>query len=382
MKYDFIVFGGTGLQGKICARDLLESGYRIMLVGRDTRHIQDLLKNKRVGFTSVDLRDSKSITKVIRQSGADVVVNCAELIFNVPIMKACLQTKKSCTDLGGLQEVTIEQFKLHEQFKRAGITNITGCGSTPGIANVMAAHAVNQFESVDTIALGFAWDSNIKTFVIPYSMQSIFDEFTQEPVTFHDGTFVKENQMMCQGTFNFKEIGRQTAYCIVHSEVYTFSKYFKDKGLRHIHYMAGFPEHSMKVIRMLMDLQFDDTKLTNVHGLTITPLEFTLEVLKHLKTPKGYREIENLWVQVTGKKDGEIITSEMNCIVKTVKGWEEAGSNIDTGRTISIMSQMLKKKIIQEKGVFGPEAVIPQHLFFEELAKRKMWVYQDGKKIN
>jgi len=72
----------------------------------------------------------------------------------------------------------------------------------------------------------------------------------------------------------------------------------------------------------------------------------------------------------------------VDCIIKTVRGWEDAGSNIDTGRTISIMSQMIKNGLIKEKGVFAPEAVVPHKLFIKELSKREMYVYFDNKKIN
>lgn len=381
-KYDFIIFGGTGQQGSICAKDLLESGYAVLLAGRDPRGIRDLLKNKRAGFVIVDLRDESKIVDAIKESEAEIVVNCAELIFNVPIMKACLKTGKSCTDLGGLQKITLEQFKLDKQFKKAGIINITGCGSTPGISNVMTAHAIKDFDSIDTITLGFAWDSNIKKFVVPYSIQSIFEEFTEKPVVLHDGRFDKSDRMICTGTFNFKEVGRQTTYCIVHSEVYTFWKYFKNKGLKNIHYMAGFPEHSISKIRTLMELGFDSEKSIEINNTKIEPLKFTVEVLKNLEMPKDYKEIENLWVWIDGVKGGKQMRSEINCIIKTIKGWEEAGSNVDTGRTISIISQMLKNGMIKEIGVYGPEAVVPQKDFFKELAKRKMYVYLDGKRIN
>ena len=382
MKYDFIVFGGTGLQGRICSRDLLESGYNILLVGRDPSGIKNLLKNKRAGFLKIDLRDQRAIEETIKKSGADVVVNCAELIFNVPIMKACLKTKKSLTDLGGLQKVTAEQFKLYSKFKKARILNLTGCGSTPGIANVMAAFAIKEFDSVDTINLGFAWDSNIKKFVVPYSIQSIFDELTDAPVTFHDGKFVKESRMFCRGVARFKSVGKQTVYCIVHSEVYTFSKYFKNKKLKNIHYMAGFPEHSIKTIQMLIDLGFHSKEPIEISGARIRPLDFTIKTLKKMPIPKGYKEIENLWVKIDGIKNKERAKTEMNCIIGTLKGWEDAGSNVDTGRTISIMSQMLKKRLIEERGVYAPEAVVPQELFFKELAKRKMWIYENNKRIN
>lgn len=382
MQYDFVIFGGTGLQGRICARDLLESGYSVLLAGRDPGGIQDLLKNKKVGFVSIDLTKERAIAATIRDSGADVVINCAELVFNIPIMKACLKTGRSCTDLGGLQYVTLEQFKLDSAFKRKGLLTITGCGSTPGIANVMAAYAVEQFDYVEAITLGFAWDSNIKVFVTPYSMQSIFDEFTQQPVILRNGRFVTETRMKCYGAFDFREVGMQTVYCIVHSEVYTFFKYFKNKGIKNINYMAGFPEHSLKVIQTLIDLGFHSKHEIAVSQCTIKPLDFTIKALKRLSMPHGYREIENLWVKVDGRKQEKRVITEMNCIIKTVKGWESAGSNVDTGRTISIMSQMLKRGLIQQTGVHAPEAVIPQEKFFKELARRKMYVYQDGEKIN
>ena len=382
MKYDFIIFGGTGQQGGICARDLIESGYSVLLVGRDKTRIKNLLKNKKTGFIEVDLRNEEEIAKAIKSSNADVVVNCAELIFNVAIMKACLKTKKSLTDLGGLQKITLEQFKLHDSFKKTGIINITGCGSTPGIVNVMTAHVLEKLDSVKTIYLGFVWDSNIKKFVVPYSIQSIFDEFTENPITYHDGKFVKEKRMTCKGTKNFKEVGKQTVYCIVHSEVYSFSKYFKNKGLKNIHYMAGFPEHSMKVIQTLIDLGFNSEEPIKINETEIKPINFTTEVLKKIKWPKNYREVENLWVEICGKKNNKDIKIEMNCIVKSLPGWEDAGSNVDTGRTISVISQMLKDNLIKEKGVYAPEAVVPCKPFFKELAKRKMYIYENGRKIN
>ncbi|NCN87167.1 NAD(P)H-binding protein [archaeon] len=382
MKYNFIVFGGTGQQGRICSRDLLESGYSVMLAGRNKEVVEDLLRNKKAGFMKVDLRNSDNIAKAIIKSGADVVVNCAELVFNVAVMKACLKTNKSLTDLGGLQYITKEQFKLHNEFKKSKLVCITGCGSTPGLLNVVVKHAIERFDKVDTIDLGFVWDSNIKKFVIPYSMHSIFDEFTQLPVTFHKGKFLKENRIICRGTRNFKAVGKQTVYCIVHSEVYSFAKYFKKYGLNNVHYMAGFPEHSAKVIQLLLNLGFSSNEEIEVNGVKFRIVDFTDKVLGRLNISKGYKETENLWAEINGTINGKTKKMKVDCIIKTVRGWEDAGSNIDTGRTISIMSQMIKNGLIKEKGVFAPEAVVPHKLFIKELSKREMYVYFDNKKIN
>ncbi|MBX4196811.1 saccharopine dehydrogenase NADP-binding domain-containing protein [Candidatus Pacearchaeota archaeon] len=382
MVCDFIVFGGTGQQGRICARDLLECGHRIVLAGRDSSAVQDMLKNKRASFMRVDLKKQEEILAAILRSGAKVVVNCSELIYNVPIMKACLVAGRSCTDLGGLNDITIQQFKLDQDFRKRGIINITGCGSTPGITNVMAAHAINEFDSVDTIDLGFAWDSNIKDFVVPYSIKSIFNEFNTAPIILRNGKLVKADRMNCMATYMFKEIGKQTVHCIVHSEAFTFAKYFKYKGLKNLHYMAGFPEHSLKVINMLMELGFSSEEALEVDGISIKPASFTTQVLKRLRFPPGYTEVENLWVRIWGKKNKKPLFRQMDCIVRTLKGWEKSGSNVNTGRTISIISQMLHTRLITQTGVYGPEAVVPCPVFFQELDNRGIHIYDNGRRIN
>ena len=62
----------------------------------------------------------------------------------------------------------------------------------------------------------------------------------------------------------------------------------------------------------------------------------------------------------------------MECLTTTLKGYEEAGSNINTGMSISIMGQLFLKGKIDEMGMMAPEVCVPTDDFFEELAKRKM----------
>ena len=383
MKYDFIVFGGTGKEGRICSRDLLESGYSVLLAGRDKARVEGLIKNKKAGFIKVDLRNPNEIVNAINFSKAEVVVNCAELSFNLDIMKACLKTIKHYTDLGGLQTMTIKQFQLDKDFKKSGITAITGCGATPGIANVLVSHGMKHFDKIENITLGFAWDSNIKKFVVPYSIQSIFQEFTESPIILSNGKFKKSDRFKCVGTYDFPEIGKQTVYCIVHSEVYSFTKYYKSKGLKNVNYMAGFPEHSFNVIKTFLDLGFNSQEKTlDFNGMKVSPLEATHKILRLIKPVKGYEETEDIWVRMKGIKNGKKQEKNFDCLIHSLKNWPGVGSDVGTGMPISIISQMIKNKLITLPGVYAPEAIIPSEIFFKELAKRKIYVYENGKKIN
>lgn len=382
MRFDFVVLGATGDQGRICSKDLLKSGYKVLLCGRNKHSIKDLLKNKNARFQEVNVRNIKQTAKILKESGAKIVLNCVELRLNLMVMEACLLANVHYLDLGGLHEMTIQQYKKNNDFKKRKLIALLGCGSTPGIANVMAKHAVEKFDSVNHIDVGFAWDSNVKEFVIPYSIESIVYEITNPAIVLENGKFRKSSACFYEGMSEFRGVGKQNMYCIVHSEVYTFHKYFKDLGLKSVHYTAGFPEHSHRVLKMLIDLGFGSKEEITIKGNTVKILDFTREVLKKKPHPKDYKETENVWVKVTGKDEGHDKAISMECLTTTLKGFEEAGSNINTGMSISIMGQLFLKGKIDEMGVTAPEACVPCEDFFEELAKRNMIVYEDGKRIN
>jgi lysine 6-dehydrogenase len=167
-----------------------------------------------------------------------------------------------------------------------------------------------------------------------------------------------------------------------HSETYTFHYYYRRKGLRNVRFYAGFPDHSVRVITSLIDLGFSNKKAVPVRKDQISPPEFLTQLLRRHKSPKSYQERENLWVEVTGREQRRRKTILMECVVPTINGWEEAGCNIDTGFPASIMAQMLKEDVITKRGSFAPEAVVPEKEFFKALGKRKMAVFEDGRKIN
>lgn len=385
MKYDFIVLGADGIQGRIATRDLLESGYTVFVADLYRSQIDKLLKKykRKIEFAYVDLRDINMAINVIEKSGAKVVVNCAEGDWNLNVYKACLETKNHCLDLGSYTEMTEEQLKMDHLFRKIKRTAITGCGSVPGIGNVMLRHAAKKFDRINSIEAGFAWDSNIKKFIVPFSIESILGEFTLPVPIIENGRKIKRRPLKTIIQKYYKSIGYQKSFLTDHAEVCTFYHYYKNKGVKNIRFFAGFPEHSFNVILTLIKLGFNDEKPVEVKGVgKIRPTEFLTQLLKRIKIPKKYREWENLWVEIKGIKNRKKNSILMECLVPTLPGREEAGCNIDTGMPASIIAQMIKKGEIKKSGSFAPEAIVPEKLFFKRLRRRKMLVYENGELIN
>src|SRR3989344_5635560 len=230
MGFDFVVLGATGMQGRIVSRDLLEKKYSVLLCGRDKPRVEHFLRKfRKSNFSFFDARNIDMIYDIVLKSGSKVVINCVEGDYNLNILKACVKARANCIDLGSEIWMTKKQFALDDDLKKRDIISITGCGSVPGIGNVMLRYAADKFDKIDTIEVGFSWDSNIKKFVKKIPLSSIIENY-------------------------HRKIGKQKEFYVRHPETYTFYKYYKNKGIKNIRFYAGFPEHSFDAIITLIEL--------------------------------------------------------------------------------------------------------------------------------
>src|SRR3990172_5773203 len=218
MKFDFAVLGATGMQGRIASRDLLESGYSVLMCGRDKSRVIPLLKRyNKTDFKYVDLKDIDKTAETIKKSCAEVIINCAEGDWNRNALKACIKAGANSIDLGSEIDMTKKQLALDSQLKKKDLIHITGCGSIPGICNVMLRHAAEKFEKMKSVEAGFAWDSNIKKFVVPFSIRSVIEEITEPAPIIENGKLIKKDPMhtICK-LYRFG-IGNQHCFLIHHS---------------------------------------------------------------------------------------------------------------------------------------------------------------------
>ncbi len=389
MNYDYIILGADGMQGQIVTKFFLKKGYRLLISDLYSVNVKSVIKRYRkikgqAKFVHCDLRNIPAIISLLKKYSAPIVVNCADMYWNINVYQACLSTHKHCIDLGSWKELTQQQLRMNRKFKKINRIAVTGCGSVPGIGNVMLNYASQKFDRLDNVDVGFSWNSNMKKFVVPFSMKSILEEFTYNPMIMNNGTYISKKPLQISFRRNFRLIGQQRVFMVQHPEIFTFWYYFKKQGLKRVRFFAGFPEHSLEKIYSLIDLGFHSDKPVKLEGYNakIAPFNLLNPVLKRLKTPPGYTESENLWVKIKGKKDGKQKTILMECLVPPIKGWENSGCNIDTGFPACIIAEMIRKGQITASGSYAPEAIVPVQLFFKELRKCGFIVYENGKVIN
>jgi lysine 6-dehydrogenase len=285
-------------------------------------------------------------------------------------------------DLGSEEPMTRDQMALDRDFKGRNILGITGIGSTPGITNVMLRYAKPKFDTIETVHVGFAWDSNMPKFVTPFSIDAIAWAFTERAKHLVNGAYIEQYPHECTISYYYKSIGKGKTQFAKHIEPITYYDYLKDKGVKNIARLASFPPHSYAALTTLIDLGFMDKEEIKIGNASIKPLDFTTEILRRIPVPEGYTEKENLFLKIFGTSGGQAKTVEMDCVANTLPGWEDATCNVDTGFPAAILAEMIVDGKISERGMFAPEYVIPPEEFFGELSKRKIAIYENGKKIN
>lgn len=379
----FAVVGGAGAMGRITVRDLLESpGVKEVRVGDlNPASIAPLVEEFGQSLLKLQPLDVRQVPAVVEfAKGADVVVNCSQYYFNLEVMEACLQARVPYLDMGGLFHFTQKQLQLDARYREAGILGILGCGSTPGITNVFARYAADRLDSVESVEvkIGCAdFSRSGASLAAPYSMDTILDEFTLNPMIFEEGEFREVPPFAGEQTAEFPPpVGPATAHYTLHSEVCTFPVSFKQKGIRRSSFRIAFPAAFVERLRFLVNLGLAGRESINLgNGTNVVPRELLLSLISKDEAQDGPPDdCDVIWVETRGQKDGKPQEFLMETIVRPHSRWKVSAGALDTGVPCSIIAQMMARGDIPERGVMPPETCVPPEPFFLELARREMHV--------
>ena len=362
MKRDrnFVVLGGVGAIGRVVVRDLFESHPRNRILIADynaagARAYARTFRSRRVTGALADARNPGQLAKVFR--GRAVVINCTQHDFNLNVMRAALAAKAHYVDLGGLFCWTRKQLKLNGRFRRAGLTAILGGGCSPGITNVMTRAAIDKLGRVKSVRIRVGGrDLNVRSagFFFPYSATTIVEELTLTPWVFERGAFHEVKPRTGWERVKFpRPVGVQWVVRTRHSEVATIPLSFGRRGLTFCDFKVGLDRRFVReVIQRLKD-------------------GWTVRDFMNLPAPRG--KVNDYEVsRVTVRGDRRTIT--VDCHAKANRRWHASAGDIDTGCPPSIVAQMIATGLIEQRGVWAPEVVVPLEAFFRELRKRGMKV--------
>jgi lysine 6-dehydrogenase len=390
-----MVVGGGGAMGRITVRALVEDERvaRVTVVdvraSAAERTVSWLARGRdKAQPAACDVRDTAALATLL--AGADVVLNAADYAYNLDVMRAALSARVSYADLGGLFHMTRRQYELDRAFREIGRTAVLGIGSTPGITNALARLAVNQFDRVERldVRIGTADARPTQaTFVPPYSIRTILDECTLEPMVYRAGRWSAVTPLSGQEDIVFPApVGRATAMYTLHSEVALFPVSFRDKGLRYASFKIAFPPAFLDRLQMLLDVGLAGTDPLAVRApdgdgmLSVAPREVLAALLaarqdapdEHTHEPD---DCDVLRVIAQGTRAGHPVELVAEMVIRPYRPWQVAAGDIDTGVPLAIAGILLASGDYPY-GAHGAEVIFEPEAFLRELAPYGMHATQ------
>jgi saccharopine dehydrogenase (NAD+, L-lysine-forming) len=371
------VIGGAGGMGRVTTADAAtsEGVERVLLVDRDAARAAEVA----AAHANVEVREPGEGAPglLAALAGADAVVNAATHRLNVPVMEACLEVGAHYTDLGGLYYYAIEQYELDDAFRRAGLSAAISMGAAPGITNMLAAAAVAELDTVESIEVidacvaGRPYDAD-DPYVPAYAADTLIDEFTRPAPMFVDG---REQLMPAGGgakTYHLPEGDVECVYTI-HSEPATLPRSYADRGIRNVEWRLGLPPSHTLPLRALVASGMAAAEPVRVDGRDVVPRDVLVAVLaRQGGAPEDPEALERLRAHVVGTRGGERVEIDADLPLTQRPQWGTDSGTYSTGVPPSIAAQLLASGQGVCAGVGGPEVIVPVEPFFAALAARGM----------
>ncbi len=353
----------------------------IMLASRTLEKCEKIAEDiggNRIKTAQVDADNTEELISLIDQFKPELVINVALPYQDLTIMEACLKTKTHYLDTANYEpkdEAKFEykwQWAYHDQYKKAGILAVLGCGFDPGVTGVFTAYAAKHY--FDEIHYLDIVDCNAgdhgKFFATNFNPEINIREITQKGRYYDNGKWIETRPMGIHKPIEYPGIGEQESYLLYHEELESLVKNFPT--IKRARFWMTFGEQYLTALNVLQEVGMTSIKPVKYKGVDIVPLEFLKAVLPEPSSlGEGYKGQTSIGCQIRGIKNGKERTYYIwnNCDhAEAYRDAKAQAVSYTTGVPAMIGSKMILTGKWGSKGVYNVEEFDPDP-FMEELPK-------------
>ncbi len=374
-----IVVVGAGGQGGSCASILARDKdvSEVVLADIDldlANKVKGRIKSDKITTIKVDAGKVESVGSAAK--GADAIINLTLPQFNSNIMNAALnngvQYVDTALDYPFIAQLTEKKpLEIDNEFKKAGLTALVGCGATPGVSNVLIKYVCDKLDQVDAIYIRCgkilkrpkdiisAWDPG-------WSPKTAITDYAEEPIVFEDGEYKRYPPFSGREEYDFAPFGKVLLSYHLHEEPAMLPR-FIGKGVKYVDFKFPIDIQAGSLIQQ----GFASDKPVDVKGVKVRPLDVLTKLVRSpvnaffteeetIKRPID--SIKVMSIRVVGMKSGEGVEHTISYPYANYTTEEERLEIYNRFGTINIyvalpaiVGAKLCVKGEAKKGVIGPE---------------------------
>ena len=348
---------GCGAVGAVVARHLAASSLVRTIVAADmdperSKALARVVSPRKVRPLRLDLREEGALATAAR--GSSLIVNAAHPKFNLPVMKAALETTADYLDLAGGGK---DQLALHGKWRRAGRSALLGMGEDPGLSNVFARHAADALDEVTAVRIrdGETARSEVYPVVLLFSPEVFIEETLAPAIVFEGGRWKKLPPFRGREDFPFPPpVGAVPVYHVSHEEVETLPR-FLSKRPRYVDFKLALLPDTVRWLRWLKRVRWNRPKVREaILSLIPPPGALAGRISGHAA----------ILVEVTGRRDGVAATHTVWTALDHARARRHGATATSwiTGTSAAVGSLLLLDHEVPP-GVVVPEQLDPASVF-------------------
>ncbi|MFW9841783.1 MAG: saccharopine dehydrogenase family protein [Candidatus Thorarchaeota archaeon] len=358
------VLGGCGVVGTVAVKTLVAVGdFSEIVVGdinlEKANECVEAIGDECLSSFQVDASDPTAIKEAI--NGSDIVLNCCGPFYKLGpiVLKAVIESKIDYVDVCDDYDATKLLLEMDGAAKNAGITALTGMGSSPGVANVLvkfcANHMLDEVDSID-ILHAHGGEPVEGAAVVAHRIHSM----TSPIPMYLDGKFTTvdyfgESGKALEAEYDFHKVGTYICYPYPHPETITLPNYIKCKRVTNLG--CVIPLEYYRMIQDIARIGMIGEEPIMVNGQEVVPLDFAIAYI--LEQREGILKKANfgeqrgcLKIVMKGIEDGH--PQEYHFSMASVG--QSMGEG--TGIPAALGAVLMKRGKISGKGVLPPEACV------------------------
>ena len=317
----------------------------------------------------IDAMDVAATAALIRETGAELVVNLALPYQDLALMDACLEAGVHYLDTANYEPEDEAKFEYHwqwayqDRFKQAGLTAVLGSGFDPGVTSIFATwirkHKLDGIRLIDVLDCNGG--DNGKAFATNFNPEINIREVTAVARHWENGDWVESPAMTRKVAFDFPAVGEKNMYLMYHEELESLKTHFPE--VERARFWMTFGDAYINHVTVLQNIGMTRIDPVIYEGNEIIPLQFLKAVLP---------DPSDLGALTKGKTCiGDIITGPSSDGEKTYyiynicdheECFAEVGSQAvayTTGVPAMIGAAMMMKGIWLDPGVWNTEQLNP-----------------------
>jgi lysine 6-dehydrogenase len=369
---------GGGQQGSACVLDWLRQPdvTSVLVVDSDADRVESLqrrFQDGRIQTLVCDVGDEERLIEALRGSAA--LVSAVPYFLNVGVTKTAIASGVHLVDMGGNTEVVFQQRSLDEDARAANVAVIPDQGLAPGLACILAAHAVRGFDEVDSVRMRVGGlpqhPRGPLQYALVFSIHGLINEYVGDAVVLENGEIARRPTLTGLEAIRFPApVGRcEAAYTSGGTSTlpWTLRGRVRDLDYKTVRY----PGHWRR-FAFLKKMGLLDSEPVKVGRLSVSPRDMLASVLEPRLTIPETRDLVVLRVSVTGRKDGKIRRRRFDLLDYFDEKTGLTAMMRTTAFPTSETALLLARGQIAERGVLAAETVVPGDRYVRSLRARGM----------